>query len=560
MTEHTPVLIVGGGPVGLATALVLGSHDVRSVICEQREGVNPHPRAHVVNTRSMELFRQWGISEAVKEQAINPMAMLNFVWKTSLAGEELGRVSLLELPEEEIVRRMLASIEGPQSCAQDRVQELLIEAVNKQGMSDLRMGSRVSELTVEDDGLSVIVDTHGSDRVISADYLVGADGAMSWVRDQVGIKMMGMPPLGEQINVYFHADLTGFEGDTPGLLYWSINSRTRGVFISMDGRERWTFNFEYNPALESVEDYTPQRCADILCDAIGSDVDLEIMSVGTWTMTSELARSYSAGRVFLAGDAAHRFPPTGGLGMNTGLIDADNLSWKLAAVINEWAPKSLLDSYQKERKPVAQTNAEHSVRNAVTMAGTGIGPNGAEVAQRLESAEAKVADQERERLAMEISKQLPHFDALNLEIGYRYDRSPLVSTDGSPRYKPVDSARDFDNDAQPGARFPHIELVSDGEQISTLDLVGPYFLVFAGPKGRAWVEAASTVEEIPVRPVQIGNEVEDPNGGCSKGLGISESGCLLVRPDGHVAFRAAAATGNESMELATALARSIGNQ
>ena len=559
MSENTPVLIVGGGPVGLATAIVLGRHGVNSIVCEKHSGVNPHPRAHVVNTRSMELFRSWGIAEAVKGEAIDPMAMLNFVWKSSLAGEELGRVSMLDLPEADILRRMFASPEGAQSCAQDRVERFLIDAVLAQGMCDLRMNTEVVGVEPRPDGVSVSLESEGATAVVEADYVVAADGALSSVRSQLGIKMMGMPPIGEQINVYFHADLSPFEGDSSALLYWVVNSETRGVFIAMDGKERWTFNIEYNPAVESIEDYTPERCLDVLRSAIGAEVDPRIISVGSWTMTSELARSYSAGRVFLAGDAAHRFPPTGGLGMNTGLADADNLAWKLAAVIKEWAPAGLLDSYQAERKPVAQTNAQHSVTNAITMAGTGIGPTGAEIAGRLESDDEATARAERERLTTEIAKQLPHFDALNLELGYRYERSPIITSDGTPTYLPADSARDFDPDAQPGARLPHVELDNEGSVVSSLDLVGPYFLVLAGPQGQAWAEAAAAIEDVPMRSVLIGETVTDPNGVFAAGMGIEASGCLLVRPDGHVAFRSARTSGAETAEIARAVARSIGN-
>ncbi len=561
--NHTTVLIVGGGPVGLAAAFVLGRHGVSSIVCEQHESINPHPRAHVVNTRSMELFRSWGISQPVTEDAIDTSWLLNFIWKTSIAGEELGRVSLMNLPEADVLRRMFASVEGVQSCAQDRVERHLLDAVLSQGMADVRRGVKVVGLDANDGGAVVTLDQDGSSSTVTADYVIGADGALSWVRDQVGIKMRGMPPLGRQINVYFLADLSSLIGDDPGVLHWVINSQARGVFIAMDGKTRWTFNIEYNPALETVEDYTPERCVDILRNAIGSDVEIEVQSVGTWTMSAETAASYRSGRVFLCGDAAHRFPPTGGLGMNTGLVDADNLAWKLAGVINGWADPGLLDSYGPERKPVALSNAQQSVTNAIGMAGTGIGPNGAEVAARLESGDASVAEAERATLAGEIAKQLPHFDALNLELGFRYEKSSIVTSDGTPTYVPSNRARDFDSDAQPGARLPHLELIQEGETISTLDLVGADFLLLTGTDGDGWVAALTEVQgDVPTRVVRVGVDVEDPAGGFCPGMGIDASGCLLVRPDGHIAFRAASSTESSAddlrRDLGAALRRSIG--
>lgn len=558
-TTQTPVLIVGGGPVGLATGYVLGQHGVRSIICEERASINPHPRAHVVNTRSMELFRSWGIAEQVKADAIDPNWLLSFIWKTTIAGEELGRVFLGDLPETQVLARMFASAEGVQSCAQDRVQQHLLEAVLDQGMADVRFGTKVLDIESLPEDVRVRTETDGAEDSIVASYVVGADGAMSWVREQMGIKMRGMPPLGQQINIYFHADLSRLHGTQPGILYWVINPDVRGVFIAMDGAQRWTFNMEYNRATESVEDFSLQRCASILRNAIGVDVPVEIKSIGTWTMSAETARTYSSGRVYVAGDAAHRFPPTGGLGMNTGLVDADNLGWKLAAVVNGWAPPELLESYEPERRPVALTNAQQSVTNAVAMAGTGAGPNGAEVAARLNSNDPAVAKAQRSLLGTEIDKQLPHFDALNLELGYRYDRSPIVCPDGSPPYAPADAARDFRPDAQPGARLPHCDLKLGDGGISSLELVGPYFLLIVGQNGDAWAEAlVSCAGPIPIRVVYLATDIEDSDGAFLRAMGLDDAGCLLVRPDGHVAFRSASSTSNARHVLGEALRQAVG--
>lgn len=593
MMEKIPVLIVGAGPVGLASALVLGHHGVPSIVCERRDGINPHPRAHVVSTRSMELFRSWGIADQVKDDALDPSWLMHFVWKATLAGEELGRVSLDELPEEDILRRMFASAEGLQSCAQDRVEQHLLDAVLAQGVADIRYGTNVVGLKANDDEVQVALGGEGQESVL-AQYAVGADGSSSWVREQAGIKMRGMPPLGRQINVYFHADLRSFLGERPGILYWAINSNVRGVFIAMDGVDRWTFNVEYNPAVEGVEDYTPERCVTLLQEAIGADVDIEVRSVGTWTMSAETARTYSNGRIFLAGDAAHRFPPTGGLGMNTGLADADNLAWKLAAVVKGWGSERLLATYQAERKPVALLNAQQSVTNALGMAATGIGPEGAAVAARLESDLVEERLEERERLSEAIADQQSHFDALNLEIGYRYFSSPIVTQDGTEEYLPEAIARDFDSDAQPGARLPHAEIRLGTEVISTLDLVGPYVLLIVGADGLDWVEALDASRgSIPARVFRLsadrhgaGDTPEVASLRNSRpasdllaldrvpeasltfgGVGVSDSlasfgigteGCLLVRPDGHVAFRSPMAAVDRVEILANALRRAVG--
>lgn len=594
MMQRTPVLIVGAGPVGLAFALVLGNHGVPSIVCERRDAINPHPRAHVVSTRSMELFRSWGIADQVKDDALDPSWLMHFVWKTTLAGEELGRVSLDELPEQDILRRMFASAEGLQSCAQDRVEQHLLDAVLAQGIAEVRYGANVVGLQTNNDEVQVTLEA--SDKMsVLAEYVVGADGSSSWVREQAGIKMRGMPPLGRQINVYFHADLRSFLGDRPGILYWAINSNVRGVFIAMDGANRWTFNVEYNPAVEGVEDYTPERCVKLLQQAIGANIDIDVRSVGTWTMSAETARTYSNGRIFLAGDAAHRFPPTGGLGMNTGLADADNLAWKIAAVVRGWGAEGLLSSYQAERKPVALLNAQQSVTNALGMAATGIGPDGAAVASRLESDRAEERDEERHRLSEAIAGQQSHFDALNLEIGYRYFSSPVVTQDGTEEYLPDVVARDFDTDAQPGARLPHVDIRLGSEMISTLDLVGPYMLLIVGADGLDWIEAfdatrgciparvfrmladgngvGEAAEVMQLRPSRSAPDDLVPErhheasvifGGVGvsdslASLGIGTQGCLLVRPDGHVAFRSPMAATDRLAILDNALRRAVGN-
>ncbi|MFJ2134779.1 FAD-dependent monooxygenase [Streptomyces sp. NPDC087845] len=220
------------------------------------------------------------------------------------------------------------------------------------------------------------------------------------------------------------------------LLIWLINSASPGLLIGMDGIRRWTFQRSFDPAVESPQDYPPERCARIVRDAVGAgELDVDIRSVGSWTMTARTAETYRSGRVFLVGDAAHQFPPTGGLGMNSGLADADNLGWKLAAVLGGYASDTLLDSYERERRPVAVDNARHSMANAVRMAEVGTGPETDGIAALLASPDPVVAAAERRRIAAAIPAQRPHFDALNQEIGYVYGAArhaggaPLAATD-----------------------------------------------------------------------------------------------------------------------------------
>ncbi|MFG2627604.1 FAD-dependent monooxygenase [Streptomyces sp. NPDC048473] len=533
----TPVVIIGAGPVGLATALVLGRHGVRSTVFEQYDGINPHPRAHVVNTRSMELLRTWGIADAVRADAVDLASAGTILWKQTLAGKPLGRIDLVEGPEDQLLRRVNASAEQLTSCAQDRVQQHLLDAVLAQGMATVQYSTTVVEVTDHGDWVDVTVEGVGKRQILRTCYVVAADGATGGMRDKLGIAMDGSAALGHQLNIYFHADLSPWMGQDPALLIWLINSASPGLLIGMDGVRRWTFQRSFDPAVESPRDYSPERCAQIIRDAVGTtELDVDIRSVGPWTMTARTAETYRSGRVFLVGDAAHQFPPTGGLGMNSGLADADNLGWKLATVLAGRASDALLDSYERERRPVAVDNARHSVLNAMKMAEVGIGPETTRIAARLESPDPSVAAAERRRIAEAIPPQRPHFDALNQEIGYIYGAARHADgVGGAPL-----SATDYTPTAVPGARLPHAWVERDGERVSTHDLLMPGFTLITGPGGAAWTDAfAETGAGVAKRTVVIGRDITSPDGYCSQLLGIGEDGALLVRPDGHIAWHSA---------------------
>ncbi|MEU5761251.1 FAD-dependent monooxygenase [Nocardia sp. NPDC047648] len=537
-SAEVPVVVVGAGPVGLATALVLAQHGVESVVCEQHGGINPHPRAHVVNTRSMELLRRWGVADAVTADAVHPERMRNISWRSAIAGEEFGRIDLFAGSPRQLQFRIDSSPQMIVSCAQDRVQKHLLEAGQALRLASFRYDTRVTGFADRGTHLDVELATSDGPETITTRFLVLADGASGRLSSGLGIGMEGLPPFGHQVNVYFHADLSPWMDSAPALLVWVLNSQAPGVFIGMDEARRWTFNCAFDPAVESVGDYTVDRCVGLIRKAAGiPDLDVDVQSVGTWMFAARTAERYRSGRVFLAGDAAHQFPPTGGLGMNTGLADADNLGWKLAAVVNGWADDELLDTYEWERRGVAVANAEHSVANALKMAEAGIGPTTIEVAARLESSEPSVRVAERARLAAAIPLQRPHFDSLAHEIGFSYGL-----TDSTCGPKVVTTAT-------VGARLPHAWLYRRGVRVSSLDLVGPDFTLFTGPAGAQWlaVFASSSVgARVPWQGLVIGRDIRlnenDP-------FGISATGAVLVRPDGHVAWRSDSAPESAEPDL-----------
>ena len=550
-TVETPVAIIGGGPVGLAAALELARRGVRSTVLEKRDGVDDHPRAHVVNARSMELFRLWGLTEEIGKWSL-PADHARIVWTTTLAGEELGQIDLTEMTADRLMLTVNASPAITVSVAQDRVQSALVDAVEATGLVDLRFGAEVTGLEQDDEGVTVSIESD----TIRAQWCIAADGARGQSCQWVGIKSRGMPPLGHQLNISFNADLSPWTRFRPGILYWTVNPAASGVFVNMYDHTRWTFNTEVNPAVERIEDFPLDRCAEIVRAAVGADVEVDVKRTGIWTMAAEVATRYRKDRVFVAGDAAHRFPPTGGFGMNTGLADAHNLAWKLAGVLQGWADPSLLDTYGVERRPVAEMNCQFSVTNAIKMSDTGIGPAAPAVAAAL-AAGGEIAAAERTRLAAAIQRQRPHFDFLNQELGYSYSTSPAVTTDGTPEPEPEDPVRDYEPSARPGARAAHAWVTHLDEPCSTIDLFTGRFTVLLGGPGSPWAAAAAAlVPTIPTEVLTLGLDVTSDSD-LREMYGISAQGAVLIRPDGHVAFRSASGPTSDD-QLAAALRLACG--
>jgi hypothetical protein len=271
----------------------------------------------------------------------------------------------------------------------------------------------------------------------------------------------------------------------------------------------------------------------------------EIRTISTWHMSVQVAERYRAGRAFLVGDAAHRFPPTGGLGLNTGVQDAHNLAWKLAGVEAGWAREPLLASYESERQPIARENAEVSARNAARML---------EIVQALGPA----ADGDRAAVRAAIANQAEHFDMLGLQLGFQYERGALVP-DGSARPGCANPVRELIPCGRPGARLPHAWTRSPRGRVSTLDLLRPdAFTLVAGSGGEPWLDAAAAIQGPPLRSLQIGRDVPDADGAWATQLGIEKEGALLVRPDQHVGWRSARAARDPRGELRSALARCTG--
>lgn len=554
---ETEVAIIGGGPVGLSAAALLGSLGVRTVLVEQNASTSVHPRGHVVNARSMEIFRSLGCADLVSRAGLPPERNAGVAFLSRLTGPDIGILATRGIPERDTAHRA-ASPCLKTSCPQDVLEPILAETARKHPDVRLLFSTQLREFDVVDDGVRLKCKQGEGDLVIDARYVIAADGARSFVRERLGIGMTGRGRIGRQIGIYFEADLWKFVETRPYLLWWIFNAQTCGVLIALDGRRRWTYNFAFDPEKHHAEEFSTERCESIVRAAIGTnEVPITIRSILPWRMQARIADRFGNGRIFLAGDAVHPLPPTGGQGMNTGIGDVHNLAWKLALVLRGRAPAALLDSYEAERRPVAQTNIEQSVHNAMKMAESGLSgmaTHDSPIAKKLDGPDA--ADAER-HIREVVPTLREHFDYIGQTFGHCYS-SPWIVPDGTS--PPPFQIEHYEPVACPGHRAPHLWLGgSNGSIRSTIDLPeGGRFVLLTTPEGTEWRRAFAEVSaalRIPSRSYAIGagGDYLDQEGSFARSFGIVSSGMVLMRPDGYVAARSVRAVPDPRQFLERAL-------
>lgn len=553
-TIETDVLVVGAGPTGLSGGLLLERLGLSSLLVERRPGPQRAPAAHVVNARSFEIWRQAGVDmDAVFALAKDPRDAGMVRWVDRLGGTMLG-----SLPFERQADDVLAYTPTPlRNLSQHRLEPLLVDELARRTGGEPLWSHRWESSVQDAAGVTSVVRDLATDEAfeVRSRYVIAADGAGSPVRKSLGIQPIGPDRIQAFVMIHFAANLRPLVAASPGVLFWVSDPSCQGTFVAHDIDREWVFMIGWDPDAEALEDYDAARCEAIVRRAmVACDVSIEILTIGSWVMTSQVAERYRAGRIFLAGDSAHRFPPTGGLGLNTGVQDVHNLAWKLAAVEKGWASPALLDTYEAERRPVAAYNSEQSLVNALRMMEIPQALGTAAPPEEAAASFAAVLGDASRRAGLEaaIANQAEHFDMLGLQLGYRYAAGGAV--DEGPAPAPVANAvREFAPSAAVGCRLPHGLVLRGGTRASTLDLVPVDAPVLFVREGSAWADAARSLA-FPLRVVSWGSDVTDADDWWTTTAGLGPDGALLVRPDQHVAARFGAARGGAAALLAKTLA------
>lgn len=485
-TIDVPVLIAGGGSVGLFLAAELGWRGVRCLCVEQRVGINPHPRANSIASRTMEYCRRWGIAQRVQDCGIPSDFPLDYFWISSFHGRMLHKFSLPPYNTWEDVRRKGGALREELTWSpylknltgQNELEVQLRAYALTHPTVQLREGWRFTGF--EQDGeevRSTIEHVDSGERVrVRSRYLVACDGGRSTVRHQLGIGLTGEAGIARFVAIYFRApELLRCHDFGPGAIYLPLHRDHMGFVLNWDTGTRWTYHKLLKEG-EAPEDIDPRRAIFAL---LGQETPLEILSVQPWNANALVADRFRDGRVFLAGDAAHLFTPTGAFGMNTGASDAVDLAWKLKASLEGWGGPALLESYEIERRPIAFRNTAEAADNYKRLRATmGLGD---EIDEDSPAGAAR-----RAALKEVLRTQEKLLASFGVVLGYRYRDSPIVVPDGTP--ETPDDVRQYVPTARPGHRAPHVWL---DETTALMDVFSPDFtLLDFGPAGLAADPAA----------------------------------------------------------------------
>ena len=518
--ETTQVLIVGGGIVGLSTSLFLSWRGISSLLVERHPGTAVHPRIPGVAQPTMEMFRSVGIEEAIHRVEAPFNMSGNLLLMESLVGQEFDVL-------QENVDNLFTGDSSPArgSVAAQDVLEPVLRAHAEQLGGDLRFSTELVAFEQDEDGITATIRERESESTLTvrARFLVVADGTHSEIRQQLGIGQHGKGSLFHCVSMIFEADIMELFHKRHAVMCFVANDGiSNGALVPYPGSaarpDLYRLDVSYDPEEETVADYPEARCLSLVRAAVGiPDLPTQLKAVMTYAACELVADRFQQGRAFLVGDAARTQPPSGGLGGATGIAEAYNLAWKLAAVLRGEAGEALLATYDAERRPQADYTAE----------------------------QVALLSQQRQ---VEGSAGIT-VDTFTLVMGYRYSTGAIVREAGDenlPLVKHPDQWK-----GQPGTHASHLMLEQEDKPVSTRDLFGPHFVLLIGPDGRQWKDAARSTKDalhLPLGIYQIGGEAADLIDADRKfcdAYGITASGAVIVRPDGFIGWRSHAASENK---------------
>jgi 2,4-dichlorophenol 6-monooxygenase len=577
---HVPVLIVGGGGAGLTASMILSTLEVESLLVNALPHTSVLPKAHMLNQRTMEIFTELGAAQEIYRQSTPPENMRAVAWYAGLAGShdwygrELGRLEAwgggYRDPD-----YIAASACHTANLPQIRLEPVLKEHAEQLNPGSVRFNHELIDLElVEDGAVATILDRNTSSTyTVRARYVIAADGGRT-VGGLLGVTMSGPRDGMKMVSVHMSADLSAWARDDDVLIRWLINpdfgGSFSGVLVPMGPQkwgphsEEWVFHMQYAP--DDLAGVQHDKILQRMHATLGiPDFTPTVHKISTWTMEGVVADTFRVGTAFLVGDAAHRHPPTGGLGLNSAVHDVHNLCWKLAAVLEGRAGEALLDSYETERRPVDQANVVNALNHFTIDAALNLSAdntpeqNWAQLRPLWET--CPDSSDKRHALNQAIASQTIEFRHHNVEFGYAY-HSDAVVDDGSPAPAPVDEVRLYTPSTRPGHPMPHAWVEREGASMPLSELVsGGRFAVLAGENGAPWVRAAAEVaadHEIPLVAGTVGllrGDYVDVRAAWLKQREIGPAGAVLVRPDRYIAFRAFDMPDDPASELKAALAQ-----
>ena len=559
----TEVLIIGTGPSGSATAALLSTYGIQNMAINRYRWLANTPRAHITNQRTMEVLRDLGreVEAEAYMFATEQALMGENIFCESLAGEEIGRMKSWGNHPLSQAEHLMSSPTKMNDLPQTLMEPLLFKTACSRG-TQARMSTEYVSHMQDATGVTTTCRDRltGKEFTIRSKYLIGADGGKSLVAEHAGLPFEGKMGVGGSMNILFRADLSKYVAHRPSVLYWvmqpgaDVGGIGMGLVRMVRPWNEWLIVWGYDINGPEPE-VTPEFATGVARQLVGDpDLQIELLSANVWTVNNRYATRTANGRVFCMGDAIHRHPPSNGLGSNTSIQDAFNLAWKLAMVLKGQAGERLLDSYNDERAPVARqivTRANQSIAEfgpifeALGM-GEGVDPVQMQKNLNARTEGTEAAESQRAAIRKAIAFKKYEFDAHGIEMNQRY-RSGAVVTDGQiePAFA-LDADLHYQPTTWPGARLPHVWLYrrDTGAQVSTLDLCGHgRFALLTGLGGEAWVDAARAIAadlgiEIDTHVIGPRQTYIDHSGDWARASEIRDSGCLLVRPDQHVAWRA----------------------